>query len=186
MPRALVAGATLWAGASYFVTGPSIAARVALFDHMPACERSHDEMTIADAERRQREVAARSSDPAKELASELLREFGDTAFMRQFDLFGGGMMGRTIDRTLEQIERGKEAASDAAKELERRTASNLASSGSVCGCVADTAISETRTEWAIHVGTLALVRPAPVINFGQRMTQIQASGRCTAMSEAGR
>lgn len=186
MPRAFIAGATLWAGTSYFIAGPGIAARVALFDHMPVCERNHVTLAQAAREQRQRELEAQASDPSKDLAADLLREFGGTEFMRQLDMLGGGLMGRTIDKTIDHYERGKRAANDAVEELERRTASDLANGGSVCGCIADAAISETRTEWAIHVGTLSLMRPAPVANFGQRMTQIQASGRCMTTMEAGR
>lgn len=177
MPKALLAGTALWAAANYFVLGPGIAARVAEFDHLLVCERSHQAMALAEAEDRQRTHP--SFDPSKEIASELLRDLSNSELMRELGALGGGIIGRTADA----IDRSREVTID---RLEQETASDLARSGTVCGCMADTAIAETRTEWAIFTGTLSLVRPAPVLNFDQRMAQMLASGRCSISKEAVR
>ncbi|WP_165823459.1 hypothetical protein [Metarhizobium album] len=50
--------------------------------------------------------------------------------------------------------------------------------------MADAAIAETRTEWAIFSGTLGMIRPAPVKAFDDRMRQTYAAGLCTGKEGA--
>jgi hypothetical protein len=101
----------------------------------------------------------------------------------------GGMfpMGEMADAAIEQHEQVKRAAKEAyhrsVERLKRETATNLASAGTVCGCVADAAIDATRTEWAIFTGTLTLFQPAPLHSFDQRMAEAYASGRCTGVAK---
>ncbi len=48
----------------------------------------------------------------------------------------------------------------------------------MCGCVADAAIADTRTDWAIYSGTLTFITPASVKAFDQRMGQAFNAGAC--------
>jgi len=126
--------------------------------------------------------------------AEQLRRLMESPLTRELNNLGGigdllGL-GETTDRLLGDIDRGKQAAKDAYRNslerLQAETATNLARSASVCGCLADAAISETRTEWAIFTGTVGLVRPSPITAFGRKMTDLHDAGRCSPAQKAVR
>jgi hypothetical protein len=187
LPRAALCFALLYGGASYLVVGPGIAARVVAVDYLPACERNHGAATLAAAEDRRRRIAPPALDPSKEMASRLLRGFRDSPLMRELEPLGGGLLGETAGAVIDRYEGAQAAVRDAydrsLESIERETATRLAAAGTVCGCVADLAIADTRTEWAIYSGTFSLIRPAPLQDFSQRMEHIQASGQCSSAKE---
>lgn len=191
-PRALLAGAALWGGANYLFVGPVIGARIVNFDHVPVCERNHKAMALAAAKDRAADLPSPSGDPVKEMAARQLREMMNNPFMRGLESMGGelgGMfpIGKMADIAIVQQEQAAKAAKEAydrsVERLKRETATSLANSGTVCGCVADAAIDATRTEWAIWTGTLTLFKPAPLQDFDQRMAEAYASGRCTGLAK---
>lgn len=190
LPRAALATLLLHGGVSYLVVGPTLATRIVSVDFVPACERNHQRATLAAVEDQRRRIAAPSFDPPKEIAAELLRSFRNSAILRGLDPLGGGLLGKSADALLGQQERVTQAAREAydnsVERLKRETATRLASAGTLCSCVADAAIAETRTEWAVYAGTISLVRLQPLQDFSRRMEQIQASGQCSTAREAAR
>jgi hypothetical protein len=109
--------------------------------------------------------------------------------MRQLREMSGGLamqFGLDIDgaarEALSRADQAKRAAEAAYQQsltrIREQTATSLASAGSVCGCIADATIADTRTEWAIYSGTLSLFRPAAVVNFSEKMAQVQRIGVC--------
>jgi hypothetical protein len=189
-PRALLAGAALWGGANYLFVGPGIGARIVNVDHLPVCERNHEAMILAAAKDRAADLPSPSGDPVKEMATDLLRQTMDSPLMKSMEVMSGELngifpIGKLTDIAIAKEEQAAKAAKEAydrsVERLKRETATSLANSGTVCGCVADAAIEATRTEWAIWTGTLTLVRPAPIQNFDQRMGEAHASGRCNGV-----
>lgn len=184
-PKAAVLAAVVWAGANYLIIGPEVAARVARADHIPVCEAGFREATAKAAENRAASVPRPMTDPVKEMAAAKLRDLQNHPILREMqntglgDLFG---VSASMDLATEQYEQQKRAAKEAyGRALERikeETATTLGNAGGVCGCAADAAIAETRTEWAVFSGTLGLIRPAPIKTFDDRMMQMRGSGRC--------
>lgn len=87
---------------------------------------------------------------------------------------------------MEQAKRTARAAYDQARErIKAETAGNIAKAGDVCSCVADMAIRETRTDWAIYAGTITLFQPSSIENFAQAMAQAHGAGGCEAAGKAG-
>lgn len=190
-PRALVAGAALWGAANYLFIGPGIGARIVNVDHLPVCERNHEAMVLAAAEDRVADLPSPSGDPVKEMATDFLRQTMDSPLMKGLEVMAGELngifpIGEMTDMAIAKEEQAAKAAKEAhdrsLERLKRETATSLANTGTVCGCVADAAIDVTRTEWAIWTGTLTLFKPAPLQNFDQRMAEAYASGRCTGIA----
>lgn len=191
LPKAFVAAGVMWGAANYFVVGPVLAARIVRADHVPACEANFREMAAKAGEKRAKTLTLPSLDPAQEFAADQARRVLDSPAMEQLRILSGGMaeqFGVDFDGAariaLQRIEAGKRAAQktydDALAAIKAETASNLANAGSVCGCVGDAAIEESRTEWAIFSGTLSLVRLAPLDRFDEKMAQVQGAGMCKA------
>jgi hypothetical protein len=189
-PRALLAGAALWGAANYLFVGPVIGARIVNFDHVPVCERNHKAMALAAAKDRAADLPSPSGDPVKEMAADLLKKTMDTPLMQSLESMSGELgdmfpIGKLVDISVAQQEQTAKAAKEtydrSVERLKRETATSLANSGTICGCVADAAIDATRTEWAIWTGTLTLFKPAPLQNFDQHMAEAYTSGRCTGL-----
>lgn len=186
-PKAAVAALLVWGGSNYLVIGPEIASRVARADHMPVCEAGFRETIAKAGQERISSLPAPAVDPSREMAAAQLNRLQNNPFMSQ--LRGGGMgdlfgIGDMTNLAIRQYEEGKEAAREAyersIERIKQETATNLAASGEVCGCIADAAIAETRTEWAIFSGTLSLIRPASLKSFDEKMGQIARAGACDA------
>jgi hypothetical protein len=187
LPKSALAAILLWAIAHYFLVGPEIAARVVAADHLPVCESGFKDIALAAAEQRARALEIPGLDPAKEIALEQLQAFQNNPMMRELrqmsgelgDIFG---LDQTANAAIRQYEKAKERAKRLYEEelgrIKAETASRLGEAGSVCGCVADTTISETRSDWAIYSGTLGLIRTAPIEGFDQRMRLAMRSGAC--------
>lgn len=184
LPKAAVPAVVGSAFLAYFVVGPEIASRVARVDHIPACERDIASSIVADAAKRRAAVDDAAPDPAKEAAAEALREFARSPLfgeMRRHPL--GNLMGLgQISGAVTGYERGKAKAAEVARsvreEIDALAATHLGRAGSVCGCMADRAITETRMEWAVFTATLGLVRPARIAMFGETMRRSDPDGLC--------
>lgn len=190
-PKALLAAVAVWAGANYIVIGPDVASRVVRADYLPICEGNFKAMVAAAGEERERSLAVPSLDAAQEFALSQLDAFQNNPMMGQLrgasgplGTMIGDMLG--IDRATafarQQYEDGKRAARaayNAAQErIRQETATTLGKAGNVCGCVADAAIADTLTDWAIYSGTLTFIKPASIKAFDQRMRQVFNAGAC--------
>ena len=185
-PKALLASLTVWAGVNYVVIGPEVASRVARADFVPVCEGNFKAMVAAAGEERASQVRMPKLDAVQEHLLGQARDLYNSEWMDQLRIMSGGRDWFGLDRgagiALEQIEETKRAAKaayEAAQErIKQETATTLGKAGDVCGCVADAAIAETRTDWAIYSGTLTFITPASVKAFDQRMGQAFNAGAC--------
>ena len=185
-PKALLASLTVWAGANYVVIGPEVAVRVARADYLPICEGNFKAMVAAAGEERASQVRMPKLDAMQEFAIGQARELYNSEWMDQLRIMSGGKDPFGIDKgarlVLQEIEDSKRAAKaayEAAQErIRQETATTLGKAGDMCGCVADAAIADTRTDWAIYSGTLTFITPAAVKTFDQRMGQAFNAGAC--------
>lgn len=184
-PKSAVAAVIAWAGANYFIIGPEVASRVARADFVPLCEAGFRDLAAMAGEDRAKALPRPSIDPAQEYAAAQVRRLQDNPFMQQLRGMGGGLgdlfgIDAAADHALNQMERGRQAARNAydaaLSRIREETATSLAKAGEVCGCAADAAIADTRTEWAIYSGTLTLIAPAPVKAFDEKMAQASRAG----------
>lgn len=74
-----------------------------------------------------------------------------------------------------------QAYSRTVDQIKAATAVRIGSAGDLCGCLADSALSETRNDWTIFTSTLGIVRPATIQNFAERIMQENTN----ACSKAG-
>lgn len=179
-PTSIFIALALWAGLSYFVAAPEIAARVAHFDYVPQCEAN----IVANAENAlQTQLSQYASDNAdREQAAQgvgqingiLNNSFGDSnysAFMDKygtnpFDLLTGGALSRMQESLSQKLRTQRE-------EFENRAniamAKVVETAPSQCACQAKLAFLENRTDWTLYTGSFGLVKPEAVENHGQAM-----------------
>lgn len=188
-PKEVLAAALAWGLAHYFLVGPEIAARVVAVDHLPICESGFKDVVLAEAEQKAGALELPGLDPAKEMALDQLRTFQTNPMLRELRHMSGGLsdmfgFDQAANAAIRQYEKVKAKAARLYEEelarLKAETASRLGEAGGVCGCVADAAIAETRSDWAIYSGTLGLMRTAPIDGFDQRMGLAMRSGACGA------
>jgi hypothetical protein len=189
LPKHVLAALLLWGIAHYFLIGPELAARVVRADYQPICESDFKKIALAAGDDRVRALELPGLDPAKEMALEQLRAFQTNPMMRQLrqmsgelgDVFG---VDAAANAAIRQYEKAKARAERLYEEqlarLTTESASRLGEAGSVCGCVADATIDETRRDWAVFSGTLGLIRTMPLEAFDQRMAQVMRAGACGA------
>lgn len=188
-PKTAVAALLLWAGANYVLIGPEVAMRVARADHVPACERDVSALIAKAGSERAQSLPLPSFDAQGEFAMEQLEAFRNNPMMEQLRILGGGTdlfgMDGMANSAARQYHQTKQAAKDAYERglarIKEETATELGKAGSVCGCLADAAIADTRTEWAIFSGSLGLIRPAPLKSFDARMADAHRAGSCSAV-----
>ena len=97
-------------------------------------------------------------------------------------LFGFGRSFDLLERQFrEQRARAEDAYRRAIDTIDAETASRLGTAGDHCGCVADTAIAETRTEWAIYAGSLGVIRQDRIRDFDAVMARTSGHGDCAAI-----
>lgn len=192
-PRAALAAAAAWGVMHYFVIGPETAERIVRADFVPVCEANFRDRTIKAAQQRIATLPKPALDPVNEAATDQLRSLRNAPWMGDLNRMGlGGLLGidTAMDMAGAQIEAKRRVAEDAYRrvvdQIEAATATELGKAGSVCGCVADAAIADTRARWAVFSGTLGLIRPAPLRAFDEKMMQVQASGVCAANGQVAR
>lgn len=190
-PRAIIFGALIWGSLSYFVAGPEIASRVAETDFLPACQ-----VTVGKRVERamaEQAVAVTGSRPsgAADAYMRRLEAMRDSPIMQ--DAQTQQMMAvlgldTMVDAGVEEYNARKEQAEAAYKasvaELEDAASTSLARTNGACGCAADFAIAETRTEWAVYVGTVGLIRPKRLDQFDAIIGQAVDRGECVYRMEA--
>lgn len=190
-PKAVIAAAFLWAGASYLFIGPEVASRVVRADFIPLCEANFRSAAAKAGEQLLSSLQKPALDAGKEIAVSQMRQFRSDPLMGELNRMGlGGLLG--IDRAMNMVETQYDQQKQAALEtynravdrIKQETATRLGAAGSVCGCLADAAVADTRTEWAVFAGTLGFIRPAPVRSFDARMAQMQQTGRCAGKAGA--
>lgn len=150
--REVIAGIAVYAGLAFLAAGP-ISERVAARDHLPACLKDQVRMTGETI------PVATPEMMAAEIYSKALRQlpgpFGDIA----------------IGALNAQKEAQERQRRQRAVELARRAPG-------VCQCRMSMALSLTRSDWALWVGTLKLYRPEAVSNFGGVMGRIDKDKVC--------
>ncbi|MCC4242959.1 hypothetical protein [Stappia indica] len=193
VPRALLAGGLAWGAVNYVLIGPKLAERVAAADHLPACTANMAALAARAGEEQlaalplpQVDVAAVQ---ALTLAEGMLRTpLVDWAYDAANSGPGGlgSVLGFDPRQQVADARRAYERSKQAAMETWQRsrdqvlasTASRLAASDDICGCIADVAIAETRMDWALYTGSLTLYRPASIDGFAGRMAQAARAGAC--------
>lgn len=191
LPRALLAAILCWAAANYFVIGPELGARVARADHIPVCEAKFRDMVVAAGKRKLDAIPLPTIDPMRDYAVRQTQRMLDSPFMRwaqgasrgMAENFGLDVQGG-IDAARQTYEANKRAANAAVRraqdEVRAWTQGQVDAAGSVCACLADRAVNDTRSEWAMYSGSLALIEPEPVRTLAQAMAQLQRDGACKA------
>lgn len=193
VPRALLAGGLAWGAVNYVLIGPKLAERIAAADHMPACTAN---VAALAARAGEEQLAALPLPQVDFEAEQLLTQAERIVRSPILDWAygaansGPGGLGAVLDIDPRQqvvdarhaYERSKQAAMEtwqrSRDQVLARTASRLAASGDICGCIADVAIAETRMDWALYSGSLTLYRPASIDGFAGRMAQAARSGSC--------
>ncbi|MVA98000.1 hypothetical protein GN330_12170 [Nitratireductor sp. CAU 1489] len=183
-----MASLLVWGGANYLLIGPKIGERVVRADYLPACEINLRQMVKQQGKDRLAGLNLPSADPARELAARQLERFSNSPAMEGLrrmsrgmgDLFGlDGMAGDLGALYRRQAAEARQAYQDAKRRIEAETKTRLGEAGDVCGCIADKAIGETRSDWALFTGSLTAYRPASIASFGQKMAEVQRAGACT-------
>ena len=192
-PKALLAGIAVWGIINYAVIGPEVAARVVKADLIPACETNIKALIAKASEAKLNAVKKPALNANDEFAMRRLDALRSNPLMNQLRTMGGGRSGLggifdlngMADAASEQYHAARQAATDAYRNaleaVKRETATELGKAGDLCGCLADAAISDTRTDWAIFSGTLGLVKPAPLKTFDAKMADKHRAGACTSM-----
>ena len=184
-PTSVLLAFLLWAGLSYFVTGPEISERVAVFDYIPKCK----EDIALQAEQQEREILAQydSNDAGRRQAAQQLgglnqlfnnpmgdRSYGN--FIRKYgtnpiDVLTGGAMTRAQTQLQESLNEQRRIAAETARNYREKV---ISTAGDQCSCRAKMAFLESQTDWALFTGTFGVIRPNGVENFGSTMA-IQAN-----------
>lgn len=154
LSKELFLGVALYFGVAYLAAGP-ISERIATRDHLPACI----------------EHKGRTAQTVQDEGEQLARE-----------LYGGVM--KQLPGPLGELLLG---AADAAKtvrdrQTQERAKAVAASAPDECRCRMAVALAETRTDWALYVGTLKLYRTPAVENFGSTMSANQIVQSCERRS----
>ncbi len=174
-PTSAIIAVMLWAGIAYFITAPEISTRIAQADFKQSCEQA----VASTAQRTAQQViqnaggSIATNDQAMQgmgqLNDLLNNSYGD--FTRQygtnpFDALTGGALSRT-QRQLEANARAQRERVAAQAQQARDTI--LESASSQGSCQAKLAFLENRTDWALFTGTLGLIEPETVADFGGSM-----------------
>lgn len=183
LPRAAVPAVMGTALFAYCFAGPEIGSRVAGADFLPTCQQDVAAFVAISAREQRAELEAAPADDGPAQAATALKVLlASPAYeMMRRNLITQPMV-EVLEAKMHAYERGKataKAAAEAARrQVDERTATRLARTGSVCGCMADRAIAETRTDWALFAGTLGLVRSTRITEFGETMRRSDPDGAC--------
>ena len=167
--------------AAYFATAPEISTRMARADFIPACEKSIGVKAEAVAQKALLEFGGQNArnNQAAQGAAEMNRvlnnSFGDSNYGNFIDQYGSNpfdiLTGGALSRAQRQLEDNANAQRQrAVARAQQVKAAILASAPSQCSCQAKLAFIENRTDWALFTGTLGLIKPESVENFGKNMT----------------
>jgi len=193
IPPAMLASALVWGGANYFLIGPKIGERVVRADYLASCSADVKALAGAARDKKMAAIPLPSIDPMQEFARRQTEGILNSPFMKWAegasrssgrslgDIFGLDLGGAAA-AAREQFEANQRAAGkafrDAQAAVRKQTEARIASADDLCACIGQTAIEETRTEWAIFTGTLTLYTPAPIESFKGAMAAVAKSGVC--------
>jgi hypothetical protein len=149
VPRPLVTAVLLYGGASWLITGPLVAERIAQLRYYPAC------------------VASRQAQPLPKSPEErLLDEFANAPLLRDLAMKSLGI-DRYLDLALRQRQTQRESA------LATRPEPTV-----YCRCLIDKAIDKSSFGWALYAGSLRLIARPEVARFDGLMARIEREGGC--------
>lgn len=154
LSKELFMGVALYFGVAYLAAGP-ISARIAERDHLPACISG------------------------KVRASKAVQNDGEQLAL---DIYGGVM--KQLPGPIGELFSGAvETAKTVRDQQARNRAKSIAGSApNECFCRMAVALAQTRTDWALYVGTLKLYRTPAVENFGSTMSANQIVQSCERRS----
>jgi len=164
---ALIAAAT-WGSLSYFVTGPEVATRMAIADHVPVCEAtlgksftSSSQMAIEGTQ--QLTELERQAQAAQGYVNSMRGQYGD--LWDAYDALSGGALSRAL-REAENAARAARQARDRARQaIEAKRDAAVASAPDQCSCQVTAALNDSRNDWALYVGTFGMIEQSGVSEF---------------------
>lgn len=189
LPPSVLAGLLAWGAANYVLIAPTIGGRIVHADHMAACVANVQALAVQGREQELASIGAPNIDyqaefglrQAEGILNSPLMGWAVDASQGMVDAIGIDMQG-SLAAARQQYDAGKRAAHaayDAAQErIHSMSAARIASADDLCGCIAQTAIEQTRTDWAIFTGTLMVYIPEPVDAFEIKMAAVARSGAC--------
>jgi hypothetical protein len=182
LPAPAALGMMIYGAVSYFVTGPFIAERIATRDHLGVCMQ-----TAADQVQRHSKNAlgaATQGSPAdpRLLELEAIMPFLNNPMMKSVGAINGVDLGAVAAQAKQRIEQQarqiKAGAEQTITRIHGETALRLKDVPRRCACVIGEALERTRSDFALYVGTLKLVEPAKVRNFGSVIATVDSAGIC--------
>lgn len=174
-PTSVIIAAILWAGLAYFITAPEIATRVARADFIADCENGVASSAQAAAQQIIRDSggnvatndqAAQGMGQINDLLNNSYGDFASKYGTNPFDALTGGALSRAQRQLEGNAQAQRERVAATAKQA-RDTI--LATAPSQCSCQAKLAFLENRSDWALFTGTLGLIKPETVADFGGSM-----------------
>src|SRR5690606_12092806 len=91
LPKPLLAAAAIWAGTSYFITGPEAGTRIMRADYLPSCEAGFSRMVAESGVERLRQLPVPELDPMQQLALSQVQRLQNNPFMNQLRGMSGGL-----------------------------------------------------------------------------------------------
>lgn len=180
LPKALATGLVAYGVISFFLTGPEVAARVAEFDHGPACKAHYGELVQKAAEAEKQSLPQPSSET--DMGIDYLGGLMNNEMVQALGQFGGfgGAMNNAMAQARAKQKALREEYERRVAEIDAATRRKLANSHGFCGCVADAAIDNSRQDWAIYAGSFGTLTPSKVENFGTAMTNPDNLAKCAS------
>tara|TARA_R110002072_G_scaffold148598_1_gene296095 strand:+ start:6153 stop:6734 length:582 start_codon:yes stop_codon:yes gene_type:complete len=167
-PAGAISAIALWAGLSYFVTGPEVATRIANADYVEACEVGLEDGLTASSQAQidaTREVSEleRQAQAAQNHVNGLRRQYG--GHFDAFDRLSGGALSRTIRDAQRAAEAAARARDRARQALEARRDAAIASAPDQCTCQVTAALNDSRNDWAFYAGSFGIIEQSGVTEF---------------------
>lgn len=178
LPKALVSSVAVYGLFSWGVAGPEVGARVAEFDHGPACKAHYSELVQKAAEAEKQSLPQPSSET--DMGIDYLGGLMNNEMVQALGQLGGfgGVMNNAMAQAQAKQRALREQYERRVAEIDAATRRKLANSHGFCGCVADAAIDESRQDWAIFTGSFGTITPSKVENFGTAMTNPDNLAKC--------
>jgi len=167
-PVSAVFAVAVWGGISYFITGPEAATRIAHADYTKQCEANL--VSAINATSREQEQAFNQSTGLENDAARansywngMQSQYGEQTQL--LDMLTGGGFSQTLEVQNEAARRARQARADARAAIHARAERAAESAPDQCSCQIQTALGESRSEWAMYVATFTLVEQEKVESF---------------------
>jgi hypothetical protein len=170
VPKEVAFSLIAYAAFSYFVSGETMASRVAMADHVPGCQAN-----IAEEIRRatQAEIAALSTPGERAAntneANAFLGMLRGHEVYEGLDILTGGSFTYLEGEIARQRRAAQQSYERAQAELRANAQARIDAAPDMCGCMARSAYEATRTEWAVFTGSLGIISPESVNSYGDEM-----------------